>query len=124
MTSVVQQGFVTAMSICPSFNGQSSVGCSQFQLSLVTTVSRAFVLYCLGMADIQFVKRHILLSFEKIVAYCYRNCIPLDFRSQGTMYQLNVNHLEFKMADTEIVHKCNWTNFSKSFCMNCFLLDL
>ena len=56
-------------------------------------------------------KTHILSSFLEFVEYFYMNCMLLDLRSQEIMYQPNVSHFEFKMANTEIVQKCNLTIF-------------
>ena len=57
------------------------------------------------MADIQIVKKPILSSFLKFVAYFYMDFIPFNFKGQEPIYQLNVGHLEFKMADIEAVTK-------------------
>ena len=47
-------------------------------------------------------------KFVKSVAYFCTNCTPLDFRYQGTIYELHVGHFEFKIADTNCQKKlCN-----------------
>ena len=46
-------------------------------------------------------KKHILLNFVKSVTYFCMNFVPFNSRGQGTINQLNVGHIEFKMADTK-----------------------
>ena len=86
---------------CPSIH-RPSIRHSHFQLSLVTIVSGAFILYAWGWSPVscildfgsrcraswiqndrhlKYKKKHILSSFLKFLAYIYMNCIPLDFKS-------------------------------------------
>ena len=141
-TAVFRRGIVIAMSVHPS-----SVHCPHFQLSLVARVSVGFILYWSPVREIEYFgsrcrpswiqngrhpnykKKRIFSSFFKSVLYFYMNCIPLCFRGQWPIYELNVGHLEFKMADAQTVKKCNlpiFKNFLQSliWILFCWISDI